>query len=182
MPITTDGKSTLENILEGCRNGNSKSQELLYKQFYGFAMGVCVRYTRTREEAVEVLNDGFLKVFTNAGKIDLNKSFKSWLRRVMVNTALDYYRQHSKHYFHSDLQIAENLNTDTSGPIDEINHEQLVALIQNLSPAYRMVFNLFVIDGYSHDEIGEMLGISVGTSKSNLARARLNLREMLNKL
>ena len=181
MSITIDRNNTLEALLEGCRIGNPKSQELLYRQFYGYAMGVCLRYTRTHDEAVEIVNDGFIKVFNNADKIDLTKSFKNWLRRIMVNTALDYYRQNQKHYNHEDIQAAEYLVRDGKDASSDLCYKELLALVQKLSPAYRTVFSLFVIDGYSHEEIGDMLKISVGTSKSNLARARINLREMLSK-
>jgi RNA polymerase sigma factor (sigma-70 family) len=181
MPITIDRNHTLEALLEGCRTGNPKSQELLYRQFYGYAMSVCLRYTRTRDEAVEIVNDGFIKVFNNADKIDLTKSFKNWLRRIMVNTALDYYRQNHKHYNHEDIQEAEYLISDNKDASSDVSYEELLGLVQKLSPGYRTVFNLFVIDGYSHEEIADMLSISIGTSKSNLARARINLREMLSK-
>ncbi len=181
MPITIDRNHTLEALLEGCRTGNSKSQELLYRQFYGYAMSVCLRYTRTRDEAVEIVNDGFIKVFNHVEKVDLTKSFKNWLRRIMVNTALDYYRQNHKHYNHDDIQETEYMISDSKDASSDLSYEELLGLVQKLSPAYRTVFNLFVIDGYSHEEIGEKLGISIGTSKSNLARARINLREMLSK-
>jgi RNA polymerase sigma factor (sigma-70 family) len=181
MSIAIDRNHTLETLLEGCRIGNPKSQELLYRQFYGYAMGVCLRYTRTHDEAIEIVNDGFIKVFTHADKVDLTKSFKNWLRKIMVNTALDYYRQNHKHYNHDDIQAAEYLVSDGKDASSDLSYEELLGFVQKLSPAYRTVFSLFVIDGYSHEEIGGMLKISVGTSKSNLARARINLREMLSK-
>ncbi len=178
MSISIANIPTLEAIIQGCRSGDRRSQELLYKQFYGYAMGVCMRYTRTRDEAVEVLNDGFMKVFNNADKIDISQSFKNWLRRIMVNTALDYYRSQHKHYYHEDIETAYQVGQQENVTSD-IGHEDLIKMIKNLSPAYRTVFNLYVIDGFTHEEISQQLGISVGTSKSNLARARINLREML---
>ncbi len=179
MPIIKDSKNSLESVLEGCRSGDPKSQELLYKQFYGYAMSVCLRYTRTRDEAIEIVNDGFIKIFNNADKIDLTKSFKNWLRRIMVNTALDYYRQNHKHYDQDDIEFAVNISDRSDDASANLAYEELLEMIQRLSPTYRTVFNLFVIDGYSHDEIAKMLGVSVSASKSNLARARVNLREML---
>ena len=181
MPITIDRNHTLEALLEGCRIGNPKSQELLYRQFYGYAMSVCLRYTRTHDEAVEIVNDGFIKVFNHIDKVDFTKSFKNWLRRIMVNTALDYYRKNRKHHNHDDIQESEYLISDSKDASSDLSYEELLGFVQKLSPAYRTVFSLFIIDGYSHDEIGDMLGISTGTSKSNLARARINLREMLSK-
>ena len=178
MNVNTATLTEPEALLHGCRNGNRKSQELLYKQCYGYAMSVCLRYTRTRDEAIEVLNDGFLKVFTKTEKYDPGKSFKGWLRRIMINSALDHYRRQAKHYFHEDVEAAADVHaTDTV--LGHLAHNELIELVQRLSPAYRLVFNLYVIDGFAHEEIAQQLGISVGTSKSNLARAREQLRNML---
>jgi RNA polymerase sigma factor (sigma-70 family) len=174
---------TLPELLEGCLQNDRKCQELLYKQFYGYAVGVCMRYVPNREEAVEVVNDGFLKVFQNVQKYDAEKPFKIWMRRIMINTALDHYRQNVKHQNNTDLSVAENTiaASDSDNIYNTLAHEDLIELIQQLTPAYRTVFNLYVIDGYSHEEISRQLGISEGTSKSNLARARENLRVMLSK-
>ena len=172
---------TLPEILDGCLRNDRKCQELLYKQFYGYAVGVCMRYVPNREEAVEVVNDGFLKVFQKVQMYDADKPFKLWLRRIMINTALDHYRQNIKFQHHDDISVAENsiATSDTNSAYSHLAHEELIELIQQLTPAYRTVFNLYVIDGYSHEEISQKLGISEGTSKSNLARARENLRNML---
>ncbi|AEI51837.1 RNA polymerase sigma factor [Runella slithyformis] len=174
---------TLPELLEGCLQNDRKCQELLYKQFYGYAMGVCMRYVPNREEALEVVNDGFLKIFQKVQKYDAEKSFKIWLRRVMINTALDHYRQNVKYQNHTDLSVAENTiaTPDGDNAYNTLAHEDLIELIQQLTPSYRTVFNLYVIDGFSHEEISRQLGISEGTSKSNLARARENLRVMLSK-
>ncbi len=174
---------TLPELLEGCLKNDRKCQELLYKQFYGFAMGVCMRYVPNREEALEVVNDGFLKIFQKVQMYDAEKPFKIWLRRIMINTALDHYRQNAKFQHNTDLSVAENTlaSTDSDNVYSTLAHEDLIELIQQLTPSYRTVFNLYVIDGYSHEEIAQRLGISEGTSKSNLARARENLRVMLSK-
>lgn len=172
----------LADVLAGCLRNQRQSQELLYKQFYGYAMSICLRYTRTREEALDVLNDSFLKVFTKLDQYNPELPFKAWLRRILINTALDQYRQSVQHYYHDDIsQVADQVSTATADAQSQLAYEELLAMISQLSPAYRTVFNLYVIDGYSHDEIAEQLGISVGTSKSNLARARENLRMMLQK-
>lgn len=171
----------LPDLLAGCLRHNRRSQEMLYRQFYGYAMSVCLRYTQTREEAVEVLNDGFLKVFTKLHQYDPAQPFKPWLRRILINTATDYYRQAAPHYYQNDLHAAEHLTSQEADALSGLGHEYLLSLVQQLTPAYRMVFNLYAIDGYSHDEIATQLGISVGSSKSNLARARENLRLLLQK-
>lgn len=157
-----------------------QSQELLYRQFYGFAMSVCMRYAPSRDSALDVLNDGFLKVFTRLDQYEPSQSFKSWLRRIMINTAIDNYRQEARYSQQSDIERAEQLSSPNEPDVyTQLAHDELMALVQRLSPAYRLVFNLYAIDGFAHDEIADKLGISVGSSKSNLARARENLRNLL---
>lgn len=168
-----------EELLQKSVRGDRKSQEKLYRQFYGFAMSVCVRYTQSRDEALEIVNDSFLKVFTKGDQYDSKYPFKAWFRRIIVNTALDFYRSQQKHYFHENIEEAYEVSSNDSSPLSQLNHEEIIMLIQRLPSGYKMVFNLFVIDGFSHEEIGNQLGISVGTSKSNLSRAREALRKMI---
>jgi RNA polymerase sigma-70 factor (ECF subfamily) len=173
----------LPDLLAGCLRNQRQSQELLYKQFYGYAMSVCLRYAPTRESALEVLNDGFLKVFTRLDQYDATQPFKAWLRRIMINSAVDHYRQEVRHYNQDSLEQAEQLSApDTVDAYSQLAHEDLLMLIQRLSPAYRLVFNLYVMDGFTHEEIAGQLGISTGASKSNLARARENLRQLLKQI
>jgi len=173
----------LTDVLAGCLRSHRQSQEQLYRQFYGYAMSVCLRYSHSRESAVEVLNDGFLKVFTHLDQYNPAQPFKGWLRRILVNTAIDHYRQEVRHQ-QTEL-VDESRYVLVSESVDvcsQLAHEDLLRLIQCLSPAYRMVFNLYVMDGFTHDEIAAQLGISAGASKSNLARARENLRQLLKRL
>lgn len=173
----------LPDLLAGCLRNQRQSQELLYRQFYGYAMSVCLRYAPTRESALEVLNDGFLKVFTRLDQYDATQPFKAWLRRIMINSAVDHYRQEVRHYNQDSLEQAEQLSApDTVDAYSQLAHEDLLMLIQRLSPAYRLVFNLYVMDGFTHEEIAGQLGISTGASKSNLARARENLRQLLKQI
>lgn len=173
----------LPDLLAGCLRNQRQSQELLYKQFYGYAMSVCLRYAPTRDSALEVLNDGFLKVFTRLDQYDSAQPFKGWLRRIMINSAVDHYRQEVRHYNQENLEQAEQLSApDAVDAYSQLAHEDLLMLIQRLSPAYRLVFNLYVMDGFTHEEIAGQLGISVGASKSNLARARENLRQLLKQI
>ena len=171
----------LSDLVDGCLRQHRRSQEALYRQFYSYAMSICLRYTQTREEAVEVLNDSFLKVFTKISQYDTGQPFKPWLRRILINTATDYYRQALPHYYQKDLQAAEQEKSREVDVLSTIDYEYLLTVVQKLSPAYRVVFNLYAIDGFNHEEIATQLGISVGTSKSNLARARENLRQLLQK-
>ncbi|MFN3851374.1 MAG: RNA polymerase sigma factor [Spirosomataceae bacterium] len=173
---------TPEELLLACVKGDRKSQEMLYRQFYGFAMGVCLRYTQTKDEASEVVNDGFLKVFTKGEQFDPKYPFKVWLRRIMVNTALDFYRSQQKHYNHQNIEEAYEVSGDDNNAIGQMTYDELMSLVHKLPPAYKVVFSLYVIDGFSHEEISSKLGISVGTSKSNLSRARESLRQMLSQI
>lgn len=169
----------IARLLQECQDGSRRSQEQLYRQFYGYAMGICLRYSHNRDEAVEILNDGFMKVFTRTNLYRPEVPFKMWLRRILINTALDYYRHNLKHRYHDDISQADNVPDVDASALDQISHEELMKIVQQLTPAYRMVFNLYVIDGYTHDEIAEQLSISAGTSKSNLARAREQLKQLL---
>jgi RNA polymerase sigma factor (sigma-70 family) len=173
--------AALSELLAGCLLGDRRSQERLYRQFYGFAMAIGLRYTNNRDEALEVVNDGFLKVMTNLERYDANQPFKAWFRRILINSALDLYRRVAKHQHHHDLDAATGIAHDSPDAYSQLAYEDLIELIQQLTPAYRLVFNLFVLDGFSHEEISAQAGISVGTSKSNLARARENLRTLLQK-
>lgn len=173
---------TEQELINGCRKGKKNFQELLYKQFYGFGMSVCLRYTYSREDALEVLNDGFMKVFNNINVFDPDKPFKSWFRKILVNTALDQYRTNKKYRIQvplDDLEIPEN---DLIAPeYEEQSHAELSAdhilgMFDRLPDIYRLTFNLYEVEGYSHDEIAGMLGISPGTSRSNLSRAKKMLR------
>lgn len=174
--------SQLTAIVQGCLNGSREAQKMLYQHYYGYAMSVCLRYSKTREESKEILNDGFMKVFTRLSLRDEKSSFKFWLRKIMINAAIDHYRKHNKHYHHADT--AESIAWMPSAQDDaigELSHAELIEMVQQLSPAYRAVFNLFVIDGYTHEEIAVQLDITVGTSKSNLFKAREHLKAMFKK-
>jgi len=141
-------------------------------------MSICLRYSKTREEALEIVNDGFLKIFA---KLDLHSrghSFKSWLRRIMINAAIDYYRKNEKHYGSVDISYAK-YESITEDALDQLSAQEIMNAVQELPPSYRIVFNLFVVEGFKHDEISVMLNISAGTSKSNLAVARSKLKRVL---
>ncbi len=177
--LVTEEDKHLYELLKACQRKDRKSQEKLYKQFYGFAMGICLRYTRSRDEAVEVLNDGFLKIMNNLDKYTPGLSFKGWLRRIMINASIDHYRRNEKHYENVDISYAKsnNLSPDV---ISFLGEEVIMNAVQGLPPSYRMVFNLYVIEGYKHSEIAQKLNISEGTSKSNLNIARTKLMKILN--
>jgi RNA polymerase sigma-70 factor (ECF subfamily) len=166
-------------LIQGCKRNDRESQRLLYQHYYGFAMGICLRYCRTSDEAKEVLNDGFMKVFQKIDQYNQDTSFHGWLKKILINTAIDQYRREKKHYNHADLDSVRSAQSSSTNALDHLTHHELLGLVQKLTPAYRAVFNLYVLDGYTHDEIAKMLNISEGTSKSNLSKARENLKKML---
>lgn len=145
----------------------------------GYAKSICARYTSNQQEAEEILNEGFLKVFQNLQKFDQKQPFKAWLRTIFVNTAIDFYRKNQKYALQSDLNEGLNVADVDENIISRISAEEILQLIQQLPPGYRIVFTMYVIDGYTHREIGEILGIQEGTSKSNLRSARQKLQVMI---
>ncbi len=168
-------------FLEGCKQRNRESQRMLYKHHYAYAMSICLRYSKTKEEAREILNDGFMKVFSKIEQYNPETSFLGWLRRIMINTAIDHYRKEVKHYHQVSIESEQPFVTTTSA-LDDLGYQELMSMVQQLTPAYRAVFNLYAIDGYNHKEISQILGISEGTSKSNLSKAREVLKGKLQKI
>ena len=177
MPISIE-ENKIRQLVRASLKGNRNSQKLLYKQFYGYGMTVCVRYAKNREEAQEILNDGFIKVFKNLHKFDFEKPFRMWLRRILINTAIDYLRKYKKYHNTEDLETVYDASTQEADSLSNLSVQEILKLVQQLAPSYRAVFNLYVIDGFPHKEIAKQLGISVGTSKSNLAMAKKRLRAM----
>jgi RNA polymerase sigma-70 factor (ECF subfamily) len=167
-----------ENIIAGCCREDIKSQSLLYRNYYGYGMAVALRYCSSRETACEVINDSFLKVFQKINQYRTDCSFKSWFRKIIINTAIDYYRQNLKHTVNDSLESNSSEGDNTL--LNDIIAEDLIKIIQKLPDAYRMVFNMYELEGYSHEEIGLLLKISASTSRANLTRAKMKLRILIN--
>jgi RNA polymerase sigma factor (sigma-70 family) len=168
----------LNQIIEGCREWKHGSQEALYREFFGYAMSISLRYAPNREEAIEILNDSFLKVFQHIDTFDIQRSFKSWLAKIVVNTAIDFLRSKSKISFVDNIEQIYDLGMEDK-TLDHISYNELLKYVQTLPPAYRTVFNLYVMEGYHHQEIAALLSISEGTSKSNLFKAKKILKEKI---
>lgn len=166
-------------ILIGCTKLHRDSQKMLYEEYYAYAFSICLRYADNRDEASEILNDGFMKIFSNIRSFDLSKAFKPWLRKIMVNTSINHYHRKQRHIQAAALEQAKN-ESETETIISGISYHEIIAMLQKLPPAYRTVFNLHVLEGYKHEEIAEMLNISVGTSKSNLFKAKESLKKIMN--
>jgi RNA polymerase sigma factor (sigma-70 family) len=175
----------LEVHIRGCALNNRESQKKIYSSFYGYAMSICHRYTNHEEDATEILNDGFLKVFVEIYRFkpaytDTINSFKGWVRKIMIYTAIDHFRKNVKHRMTTELnETYMHLPNGDEDALSKISHEEIINAVKFLTPGYRTVLNLFIIEGFSHEEIAKELGISVGTSKSNLAKARKQLQKIL---
>lgn len=167
------------DIINGCRNGNRKAQEKLYKDYYRAMMILCLRYTRNEADAVEVLNNGFLKVFRSIQRYEpAQGSLYTWIRTIVVNSCLDFIRARSRKEPHRELGEATQVDIPAE-VISRMKAAELLQLVRSLSPSTQAVFNLYVIEGYNHREIGELLGISEGTSKWHLSEARKSLQRMI---
>jgi RNA polymerase sigma-70 factor (ECF subfamily) len=170
---------TDKELIERCLENDPRAQELLYKRFSRRMYGVCLRFARNTLEADDILQEGFIKVFTFLKDFRQVGSFEGWVRRTFVNTAINYYHSKENEWKETTLDKAEFLQSNSEDVLEKISTEDLLDVIQQLPEGYRMVFNLYVIEGYNHQEIAEMLHISENTSKSQLSRARMALQERL---
>lgn len=166
----------IEKLIDGCKEGNTKSQEQIYRLLAPKLFAVCLKYSKSYEEAQDNLQDGFLLIFEKISQFNYKGSFEGWAKRVIINYILQQYRKQNLFEI-----VSENYPEEVEVEIEEdsISIDFLTRIIQELPDRYRLVFNLYVLDGYSHKEIAEMLEINIGTSKSNLARAKAILREKI---
>lgn len=173
---------TETEIIQGCLKGNAKFQKLLYDKYTRVMMGVCLRYAANQHEAQDILQDGFVKVFQKLDTYSGKGAFEGWMRRVFVNTALDQLRKKKEERFNIDIDSVEYQLEATGSVLEKIAAEDLLKVIQQIPVGYRTIFNLYAIEGYSHKEIAEELGITVNTSKSQYSRAKGYLRQRVEKL
>jgi RNA polymerase sigma-70 factor (ECF subfamily) len=176
----------MQQLIQGCLNGDRRSQQAVYKLLYGKMKAVCLRYTKDSDQAMDVLQEGFIKVFQNMEKYTGVGSFEGWVRRIMVNLSIDRFRKQKNDFlllngnmspedFEDEIEDEEDENA-----VDyDFKPSQIIEAMQQLSPAYRTVFNLYVFENYTHQDIADSLGISVGTSKSNYAKAKRNMKKIL---
>lgn len=183
--------ATFSALIDGCLKEERRAQQRVYELFYGKMMAVCLRYTKNADQAKDILQDGFIKVFRSVDKFNRAGSFEGWIRRIMVNTAIDHFRRTKNSY----LLLGEERSIEDFGDQDEedviadegseefldLKPADIINAMQKLTPAYRTVFNLYVFEELTHKEIADMLGINIGTSKSNLAKAKHNLKKLLTK-
>lgn len=167
----------LNKIIDGCKNNRSRAQEALFNLYSDEMFAVCLYYSPNHAEAEDTLHEGFLKVFQNIGSFKGDGSIKGWIRRILINTALEKFRKKNPMYVLDNDDYTQVEDTGREDAVSNISADDLIKLIQELSPQYRMVFNLYALEGFSHKEIAARLNISEGTSKSNLARARSILQK-----
>lgn len=176
--MANQSDKSLLPLIRLCKKGDRSAQFILYRRFFRFGMGICLRYAPSEDEAREIVNDAFFNIFTKLNQYDEERTFVSWARRVFINAAIDYLRKH-KSTPHTDDLTAVDASEVEPEAINWMRADEIAQLIRQLPPQYRAVYNLFQVEGYSHEEIGKLLGISTGTSKSNLARARKKLEQIV---
>jgi RNA polymerase sigma-70 factor (ECF subfamily) len=168
------------DVIQGCIDGKRSSQKQLYEHFAGKMLGVCMRYAKDRAEAEDMLQEGFLKVFQGISKFKGEGSFEGWVRRVMVYNAINHYKHRSRK-FQEDLDKEDIDAVYQDHILEKISAKEILALVQHMPEGYRVIFNLYAIEGYTHKEISEQLGIAVGTSKSQYSRAKQFMQGLLSK-
>jgi RNA polymerase sigma-70 factor (ECF subfamily) len=166
------------DLIAACTRNDRRAQQTLYETYYSPLMAICLRYASSHDEALDMLHEGFIKIFKNIGRYQAGTSLGGWLNRLMVNNCIDQYRRMHRRRT-EDIDQVYDAHTDEADAVSQFSEQEILAAIQQLPPTYRAVFNLYVIEGYSHKEIGEALEITESTSRSNLVKARGKLREML---
>lgn len=171
-----------QDLVRACQRNDRKAQTAFYNMYKGKLMGVCRRYARSKEEAEDIYQEAFVKIFNNIKSLEKPEAVGAWVRKTVIHTAINYYHANLKFQQNTDYETVVLSNDDYPNILATLSSEDLLALIHQLPDGYRMVFNLYVVDGYNHNEIGQMLGISENTSKSQLSRAKELLRKQLKKL
>ncbi len=171
-----------QELVRACQRNDRKAQTAFYNLYKGKLMGVCRRYARTREESEDIYQEAFVKIFNNIHTLEKIEAVGSWVRKTVVHTAINYYHANLKFQQNTDYENVILSNDDHTNVWASLSNEELLAVIRQLPDGYRVVFNLYVIDGYSHNEISDMLNISESTSKSQLSRAKEQLRKHLKQM
>lgn len=166
------------DLIHACVRKERWAQQVLYEEFFSPLMAICLRYTKNEDEAMDLLHESFIKIFRSIGKYKPGTSLGAWMRRITINTAIDYYRRNTRRRT-EDIDNAFDVCSQDADAISQFSEQEILASVQKLSPAYRTVFNLYVIEGYSHKEIAKQLQITESTSRSNLVKARAKLQQMV---
>jgi RNA polymerase sigma factor (sigma-70 family) len=182
--MTLPARPTEKSLISGCIANDQSCQLKLYKLYYGKMMVVCLRYAKDRDEAKDILQEGFIKIFEKLKTFEREGSLEGWIRRIITNVAIDNFRKNkvNQQLFDSNVKSEEIVDTQDDSSSDlfsGLDPEEIIKALQSMTPVYRTVINLYVLEGFTHREIAEKLGISEGTSKSNYARAKMRLKELL---
>ncbi|MCU0460247.1 MAG: sigma-70 family RNA polymerase sigma factor [Bacteroidales bacterium] len=179
---TTDSHEYSDSdLVKRCADGDIRSQELLYRRYFSFAMSISIRYTRDENEAMETVNDSYMKVLDRLPDYDHSRPFKSWYGKIVVNTAIDNYRKNLKNNDYVSIDTVPETGESEPEIETELSVDDILKLYRYMPVNYKVTFNLFEIEGYSHEEIGRMTGVTASTSRANLARAKKLLRELYNR-
>jgi len=181
MEFTLQYNVTEQQFIEACANYESWAQKILYEEHYSMMFPVCCRYAIDEEQALDILHDGFIKVFKNINRYKVGTSIAAWIRTIMVNTAIDQYRKNTKRRV-EEIDTARGICDLSPDVVSKLSAQDVLVCLQQLTPGYRAVFNLYVIEGYNHREIGDKLGITESTSRSNLVKARTKLKSIIAKM
>ncbi|MBU3926171.1 MAG: sigma-70 family RNA polymerase sigma factor [Bacteroidetes bacterium] len=169
----------MKKLIDGCKAGNSKARKELYHRYNRKFLGTCLRYARDKAEAEDMMLEGFMQIFSKIETYSHAGSFEGWMKKVMVYTAIDFYRKNKKELHHDNIDDHLEVGSDDTNALNQLSAKEIIDLIQTLPQGYRIVFNLFAIEGYSHQEIAERLDITESTSKSQVRKARIWLMKKL---
>lgn len=169
----------MEKLIEGCIKGKQKARRELFRRYRSMLLGICLRYSRDKSEAEDVLLEGFMQIYSKIGSFSYEGSFEGWMKKVMVHTAIDYFRKNRKENFHHNIDDYQEIVSDDIDSLNQLSAKEILTLIQAMPQGYRIVFNLFAIEGYSHKEIAEKFKINESTSKSQLRKARMWLMKKI---
>jgi RNA polymerase sigma-70 factor (ECF subfamily) len=178
MDFVLDLQHNEEDYIQACIRKEQWAQKKLYEEFYRSMMAVCQRYANDENEALDILHEGFIKVFRHIAKYQPGTSLASWIRRIMINTAIDHYRKMTRRRT-ENLDTAYSVKSMDPDVVSSLSAKEIMESLQMLTPAYRSVFNLYVIEGYPHKEVAKILNITESTSRSNLVKARSKLQKIL---
>lgn len=171
----------IDSIINSCIEGNQLAYKMLYKQYFSLAKKICIQYANNTEDAEELVDDTFMKVFKNLDKYDKNKPFVAWFRTIAVNTCINYYRANKTNYL-TTIDEGPQIEETSENALHKIGYDELLKMVQQLKPNYRMVFLMYVVEGYSHKEIADMLNINEITCRTTLNKARVQLQQMINNI
>jgi RNA polymerase sigma factor (sigma-70 family) len=170
-----------EKLVDRCIARDRNAQRTIFERYKPLMMGICMRYCKSKDEAEDVLMEGFMTIFSEAHTFRKDGAFEQWMKRIMINCAINNYRKNLKHYYHADISEIEEHTLIRSETAENYSAKELMKVLQELPDGYKLIFNLYAIEGYKHREIAKMLGISVGTSKSQLSKARKILQSRVTK-